>query len=146
MKIGKHRAIELLIRVPGGGLNVEGIRAVVAQIYMDPAAWNQNTFFGASPLQPGRVAYCFAAWTCLLVGIDVEELASAGGHTVHYLAQEMLGLTRKQANQLFWWGVGLDEHPTVTELKARITEVTGVLFESAELTFAAWADEQLVPA
>jgi len=139
--LSKQKAINLLMRAPAEGVNVDGIRAVVAQIYLDPAAWNQNVYFGQSFMVPGRVAYCFAAWTCLLVGMDVEGMASGDGYLVHSAAQHMLGLTRKQANQIFWWGIGGDEHPTVEELRARITEVTGVLFESAELTYASWAEE-----
>lgn len=144
LAIGAAR--DALLRQPEEGVNVAGIRAVVAQIYLDPVAWNQNTYFGASALDPSRVAYCFAAWTCLLMGMDVEHLASAaGGYQVQKIAQAALGLSRQQANALFWWGIGRDEHPTVEDLKARVTEITGVIFDASELTFAHWMQELAVP-
>ncbi len=125
----------LLNHRPDGGVNEAGLRAVVAQIELDPTAWNQEVYIGSSQQDPRRVAYCFAAWTCLLAGYDVEGEAQRG-YTIPRIAEGLLGLTRREANQLFFWGTGVDEPPTVEQLKTRLTEITGISFATRELATA----------
>lgn len=120
--------------------NDDGIRAVVAWIEHDPEAWDQNVYSGTTLTQPLRGVHCVAAWTCVLAGINIGVMVST--YDILNFAQHLLGLTRQHANQLFWWGVGLDEHPTVEQLKARVTEVTGVTFDP--MTTQTQGDRELV--
>ncbi len=101
----------------------------MAFIELNPELWNQRTVTGFCPL--GRT-YSLAAWTCVLAGRRVTVMFHP--ERVDQLAADLLGLTVDQAARLFRFGAGPaepdDPHPTVEQLKDRITEVTGVDFKS----------------
>ena len=140
----KGKAIELLTRQPEGGINVTGIRAVVAHLALDPAGWNQRSFSGTSVLDHRRVAYCFAAWTLILAGHDIEQLLQEDISRIPVQVAAMLGLSRRQINQLIMWGVDADPHPTIEQFKEFITVTTGVLFDASEFDYSHWAPARVL--
>ncbi len=104
------------------------IRETVRAIEASPHLWNQNSYSGTN--ERGERTYCLAGWTLHLDGRDVTRMLRKhrGNLRVFDEAMEVLGLDRHQAYKLFaFWGVG-DDHPSVAQLKTRITEVTGVTF------------------
>lgn len=103
------------------GVNVDAIRAVVAMIELNPQRWNQTVLMTWRP--DGNHAYCFAGWTLVLAGHTPESLQQL--RSFRAPAQELLGLTRDQAHDLFFY---FPPGATVAELKDRITSVTGVTF------------------
>lgn len=109
-------------------LNEPFLRQVVGVIEQHPELWNQSGY-----RQTGEcgITFCLAGWACHIAGLDVYLLGKdPTPRTIFWKAAYLLGLTRRQANQLFFWPDGERCHPTVEQLKARITEVTGVAFES----------------
>ncbi len=113
-------------------VNAAGLRGVAAMIALVPDQWDQRNF--VTPRGPNRPpAYCLASWTAKLAGMDPAEiLARDGGSRVYVIAMTLLGLSVAQAARLFYFGVRHSDddtaHPTVDELRARITAVTGVTF------------------
>jgi len=109
-------------------VNEEFLRKVVAVIERHPERWNQSGY-----RQTGECGdtYCLAGWACHVAGLDVYTLGrDPTPRAIFWRAARLLGLTRRQANQLFFWADDDRCHPTVDRLKARITEVTGVVFLS----------------
>ncbi len=114
-----------------GPVNATALRGVVAMIALAPQQWNQRQF--VTPRGPGRPpAYCLASWTVKLAGMDLAEiLVRDGGPRVYVVAMTLLGLSVAQAARLFYFGAhhsDAEAHPTVDDLRARITGVTGVTF------------------
>ncbi len=104
------------------------IRETVRAIEAAPHLWNQNSYSGTN--EHGQRTYCLAGWTLHLDGRDVTAMLRKhqGNMRVFDVAMRVLGLDRHQAHMLFaFWGQG-ERHPTVEQLKSRITEVTGVTF------------------
>jgi len=95
-----------------------------------PERWDQGAFHS---WRPSGAAHCFAAWTIVLAGLDLKAMLAQDptGDTVHAVARDMLGLTTAQAARLFLHHKNEDgEHPTVAQLKVRVTEVTGIDFRT----------------
>lgn len=99
-----------------------------------------------------RTTFCFAGHAMLqanLVDEDGRYILADGSaslkfpetvdsdrrlRTVETVAAELLGLSKDQAEQIFYYGTSADplcetEKPTVAGLKERVTRVTGVIFE-----------------
>lgn len=113
---------------PAATPDVERIRQVVYAIEANQHRWNQNSYSGTN--EDGVRTYCLAGWTLHLDGRDVTSVLRKyqGNMRVFGLAMRILGLDRHQAHKLFsFWGQG-EHHPSVAQLKTRITEVTGVTF------------------
>lgn len=102
------------------------IREVVALIERNAARWDQSAY-----RQTGECGdlYCLAGWAVHHAGEDVYQLGrNTTPRAIFWRAAHLLGLSRRQANALFFWPDDERCHPTVDELKHRITEVTGVAF------------------
>lgn len=97
-------------------LNVDALRSVVSMIELYPELWDQRD-----------VVRSLAGWTCTLARLDVAVLLLVPG-TVFTVARDLLGLTNDQALRLFTYGRSAPDHPTVDQLKTRITAVTGERF------------------
>ncbi len=118
-----------------GTVNATALRGVVAMIALAPEQWDQRGFVTSRGANRPP-AYCLASWTCKLAGMDPAAMvARDGGSSVYVVAMTLLGLSTAQAARLFYFGsyrgdeVGADVHPTVDELRARITALTGVTFD-----------------
>ncbi len=110
--------------------NVQAIRHVVAAIEADLKAWDQERLLGRGECGTAR---CLAGWAIHVAGYDLEALLAAspigqGYVEVIELARALLGLTQEQADDLFLVFGLVGKKPTIGELKARITAVTGVTF------------------
>jgi hypothetical protein len=89
-------------------------------------------------------AFCIAGLACYLSDrVKVEQV----GHAIYtYITDEhdnrsnfaregrqLLGLSPEQAGQIFEFGSEYTErHPTIDQMKKRITEVTGIVFDNFE--------------
>ncbi len=108
------------------------MREVLAFLQLHPELWNQNHFLCGT-------TGCLAGWT---VALDeqktVHELDQLtwGYPAIPIRAQELLGLTDKQAHELFTF-TGLADpaaehawrHPTFVEFCAKVEQVTGLRFK-----------------
>ncbi len=112
-------------------VNEAAIRALVAHLEINTSRWDQHVFYSR---RGNTTAHCMAAWAVILAGHDLlAMLRQPGGDLrVHRLAQLLLGLDFDQAHDLFdYLHNGHGEHPSLDDLKARITAVTGVSFKPA---------------
>lgn len=99
-------------------------RQAVSVIEVNRRRWDQNTYFS---LVGG--SYCFGGWVCYLAGQDVEAMLRGGGCVAVALeAARLLGLDYEDAMLLFNFTEVDGQHPTVEQLKEKITEVTGIEF------------------
>jgi len=110
-------------------VNTGAVRAVVAAIEAEVHAWDQNYLLGSGECGTTR---CLAGWAVHLAGLDLAAMCAASD--VDYIevlekARELLGLSEAQADDLFLNFGMIGKQPTVAELKARVTAVTGVTFE-----------------
>lgn len=106
------------------------LRAVVAYIELHPERWSQR-----APIRRWRgerITYDLAGWVCKLARLDLAELLVHGPDAVYFAARDLLGLTPEQAARLFRFGQG-EAHPSVADLKARVTGVTGIRFDRPDL-------------
>lgn len=113
-------------------LNEPAVRCVVAMIELYPERWHQSAWQGYHGT-PDR-KWCFASWTVHLAGESVAALLTGDGlghWAVARRAKELLGLSQRQAQVLFSFGNDWETHPTVEQLKQRITEATGITFGRA---------------
>jgi hypothetical protein len=109
-------------------VNEPFIRQVVAVIERNADRWNQSGYRLTGECGD---TFCLAGWTCHIAGLDVYQLGrhDRGPRAIFWRAANLLGLNRRQAAELFFWADKARCHPTVEELKTKITATTGVAFE-----------------
>lgn len=110
-------------------VNEAAIRALIAHLEINIDRWDQHVFYSR---RGDTTAHCMAAWTVILAGRDLlAMLRQPGGDMrVYRHAQLLLGLDFDQAHSLFeYFDNGRGEHPSLDDLKARVTAVTGVTFK-----------------
>lgn len=103
------------------------------RIEAEPNRWNQNSFLGTSA---HGITMCLAGWIAHLSGLDVAATMrrDPSGRTLVAHVRTLLGIGDRAAQILFWdFGVGMDYHPSVKRLKARIVELTGVTLDDTDV-------------
>lgn len=108
-------------------VNEQFLRRVVAVIESNPRHWNQSGYRLTGECGD---TFCLAGWALHVAGYDVYRFGrpDPGPRAIFWKAAELLGLSRRQANALFFWADDRRCHPTVEELKAHITAITGIEF------------------
>ncbi len=128
---------------------------VMKHITEDQTHWKQTMFASLLPL-PENILWgdgnaqekwyrqertcettcCYAGWAVLLAGYRLNNAGAAmmpDGTTeeVEHLAEKLLGLSRGQADQIFYFfgESGDDEQPAIEEMKERVSQVTGITFD-----------------
>lgn len=117
-------------------VNEKLVRDVVSAIEASPENWDQGLFVDTTSLKARSCGtqFCFAGWAAVLAGyvnqntgeLAMERaIADDHGICVEEVAQSVLGFTERQAEKIFYNFQGAH----VSDLKAELTEVTGVTFE-----------------
>ncbi len=102
------------------------IRAVLGQIKRAPVKWDQTVWWSTE-----AHAGCFAAWALKISGRNPVRVLAAdrpGYPNTFRVARLLLGLDESQATRLFHYIEDAGKHPTLAQLRQRLTDVTGVGF------------------
>jgi hypothetical protein len=119
-------------------------REIISTIEVDPDSWSQDDYIKESGC---GTTYCIAGWALVLSG--QKGLFTNNRQEAHDAARRLLRLDEHQADDIFLFtSVDSDglcdcepgcqvpstvsRHPTLDEMKARITEVTGIVFKTED--------------
>ncbi len=123
-------------------INEPLLREVLAFIEMHQDQWDQGQWWRHGNC---NTIGCFAGWTVVLGhpnwGLDRAWEFDSNDIDVPEQATRLLGLTRGQAERLFYYtsvyakdpidGVYRTRHPTFADFCRRVEEITGIVFKPA---------------
>ena len=125
-------------------VNEAFLREVLTWIELHPELWDQRGYVKHTA---AGTTYCLAGWTYVLgtgdwFSVDGRKRIKSR-EPVYETAQRLLGLTRQQADALFYYvtvyvpgpqnnGLGTSRAPNFAELCQRVAEVTGIVFKEPE--------------